>query len=202
MGKATVILGLKGLNSFRDDTKWSEVLVKQGVYFVLVENPAVLFSEEGLNEDGKKTLGAANKSGMLLLIKGANAAQVKALLNTSKKPLIFLEKDLFDKEIMELIKKKESALGLILGSKEDPVAYFKKLDEAKEAIGNQNLMVVNELCLWGSSGKNQMLKVISEMIKAKYERMDFSYIFSSTFMRVLRKARGEQTSSTMAFRPF
>ncbi|NQT80286.1 MAG: M20/M25/M40 family metallo-hydrolase [Candidatus Aminicenantes bacterium] len=202
MGKATVILGLKGVNSFRDDPKWAEVLAKQGIYFVLVDDPAVLFGEEGLNEEGKKILGAANKSGLLFLIKGANTAQVKALLNTSKKPLIFLEKDLPGKEIMELIKKKESALGLILGSKEDPVAYFKKLDEAKEAIGNQNLMVVNELCLWGSSGKDQMLKVISEMIKAKYERMDFSNIFSSTFMRVLRKARGEQTSSSMAFRPF
>jgi len=49
-------------------------------------------------------------------------------------------------------------------------------------------MIVNENCLWGSAGKDQMLKVISEMVKEKYESMDFFYLFSSTFTSVLRRA--------------
>ncbi len=86
---------------------------------------------------------------------------------------------------------KECALGLILGSEEDPAAYFKKLDEAKKAIGTRYLMFVNEQCLWSVKGKNQLLKVISEMLKAKYGRGDLSGILSSTFLRVLNRTRVE-----------
>lgn len=202
MGKTTVLIGLKGLNSFQDAPNWAEVLAKQGAFFVLVDDPAFLFDEKGLSEEGKKTLNAANKSGLLLLVKGADSTQAKALLKASRKPLVLLEKDIPDKEVIELIKKKESALGLMLGSEEDPVLYFKKIEEVKEAIGTQYLMIVNEQCLWGTEGKNQMLKVISEIIKAKYERMDFSNLFSSTFLRVIRIARGEGTQQAFMFRPF
>ena len=201
-GKTTVLIGLKGLNSFRDNPRWAQVLAKQGIHFVIAEDLGFLFDEKGLSEDGKKFIKEVNSSGLLIFVKGTDAFQAKALLKSSKKPLVFLEKDLPDKEIMELIKEKESALGLILGSKENPAEYFKKVDEAKKAIGPKYLMIVNEQCFWGAGGKNQMLKVISEMIKAKYERMDFSNLFSSTFLRVLRKARGEKTSRTMAYRPF
>ncbi|MCK4263649.1 MAG: hypothetical protein KAX27_01780, partial [Candidatus Aminicenantes bacterium] len=84
----------------------------------------------------------------------------------------------------------------------DPAAYFKKMDKVKKAIGTQYLMMVNEQCLWGNSGKNQMLNVISEIIKAEYERSDLSNIFSSTFLRVLNKARGDGSQQMMRFRPF
>ncbi|MGD8536818.1 MAG: hypothetical protein PVF66_13295, partial [Candidatus Aminicenantes bacterium] len=98
------------------------------------------------------------------------------------------EKELPDKDTLELIKEKEFALGLILGADEDPAEYFNKLNDAKEAISSRYLMIVNENCLWGSAGKDQMLKVISEMLKEKYERMDFSYLFSSAFLGALRRA--------------
>jgi len=201
-GKTTIMAGLKGLNSFRDDPRWAQVLAKQGLYFVFVDDPSFLFDEKGLNEEGEKIIKAINSSGLLLAVKGLDSLQAKALLKGSKKPLILLERDLPEKEVMELVKKKDSALGLILGKEEDPAAYFKRLDEAKKAIGTEHLMMVNEPCLWGGDGKKQMLKVISEMIKEKYERMDFSNLFSSTFFRVLNKARGEEASRTFAFRPF
>lgn len=188
-GKTTVMLGLKGINSFRDNPKWSKILAEQGLQFAVVEDLGFLFSDEGLSEEGKKFIPGVNSSGLLLLVKGLNAAQVKVLLAESKKPMVFLERELPDKETLELIKEKEFVLGLILGADEDPAAYFKKLNEAKEAIGSRYLMVVNENCLWDSAGKDQMLKVISEMLKAKYERMDFFYLFSSTFTSVLRRAR-------------
>jgi len=187
-GKTTVMLGLKGINSFKDNPKWAKILVEQGLHFAVVENLGFLFGKEGLTEEGKKFIQAVNSSGLLLLVKGLDVVQTKVLLEESKKPMIFLEKELPDKEILELIKEKEFALGLILGADEDPVAYIKKLNDAKEAIGSRYLMVVNENCLWGSAGKDQMLKVISEMLKEKYERMDFSYLFTSTFLGVLRRA--------------
>lgn len=187
-GKTTVMLGLRGINSFKDNPKWAKILVDQGLHFAVVEDLGFLFRKEGLTEEGKTFIQAVNSSGLLLLVKRLDAAQMKALLEESKKPMVFLERELPDKEILELIKEKEFALGLILGADEEPAAYFNKLNDAKEAIGSRYLMIVNENCLWGSAGKDQMLKVISEMLKEKYERMDFSYLFTSTFLGVLRRA--------------
>jgi hypothetical protein len=187
-GKTTVMLGLKGINSFRDNPKWAKILVEQGLHFAHVEDLDFLFGDEGLSEEGKTFIPAVNSSGLLLLVKGLDTAQKKVFLEESKKPMVFLERELPDKEVLELIKEKEFALGLILGADEDPAAYFRKLNEAKKAIGYRYLMVVNENCLWGSAGKDQMLRVISEMLKEKYERMDFSYLLSSAFTSVLRRA--------------
>lgn len=189
-GRTMVMPGLRGLNSFRDNPRWAEVLAAQGLYFVVIDEPSLLFGEEGLSEEGKKILKALNSSGILPLVKGASGFEAKALLEASRKPLVLIERDIPAKEVMELIKKKESALGLIWGS-EEPAAYIKTLGEAKEAIGSEYLMMVNGPCLWKSEGKDQMLKIISEIIKAKFGRSDLSDIFSSTFMRALRKARGE-----------
>ncbi len=201
-GKTTVMTGLKGTNAFRDDPRWAQVLAKQGLYFAVVEDPSFLFGEEGLSEEGKKIMKAVNTSGLLFLFKGVDALQAKLLLKESKKPLAFLDKSLPDKEVMELIKEKESAFGLVWSSDVDPVAYFNKLDEFKKAVGTEYLMMVNEPCLWGKAGKDQMLKVITEIIKAKYERTDRANIYSSTFLRVLGKARGEGSSQVVAYMPF
>lgn len=187
-GRTTVMLGLKGVNSFKDNPKWAKILVQQGLHFAVVDDFSFLFGDEGLSEEGKKFIPAVNSSGLLLLVKGLSAAQKKVLLEESKKPMAFLERELPDKETLELIKEKEFVLGLILGADEDAASYIKKLNDAKEAIGSRYLMIVNENCLWGSAGKDQMLKVISEMLKEKYERMDFFYLFSSTFTSVLRRA--------------
>lgn len=201
-GKTTIMTGLKGINSFRDDPRWAQVLAKQGLYFVFVEDPSFLFGEEGLSEEGKKIIKAVNTSGLLLFVKGVDGLQAKVLLKESKKPLVILDKNLPDKEVMELIKEKDSALGLVLDSEEDSAAYFKKLDEVKKAIGSEYLMMVNEPGLWTGTGKEQMLKVISKIIEAKYERSDISNLFSSTFLRVLGKARGEEASPVVRYRPF
>jgi hypothetical protein len=201
-GKTTVITGLKGVNSFRDDPRWAQVLAKQGLYFAAIEDPSFLFGKEGLSEDGKKIMKAVNTSGLLFLVMGVDGAQVKLLLKDAKTPLVFLDKNLPDKEVMELIKEKKSALGLVWSGEDDPVAYFNKLDEFKKAVGTEYLMMVNEPCLWGKAGKDPMLKVITEIIKAKYERTDRSNIFSSTFLRVLREARGEGSSQVVPYIPF
>ncbi len=203
-GKTSVLVGLKGMNCFRDEPRWTQVLAKQGVYFVFEEKPSFLFGEEGLSGEGQKIVKALNASGILLVVKGLDASQAKALLEGSNKPLVLLEKELPDKDVLELIKKKKSAVGLILSPEEESSSYFKKLDEVKSAVGTDYLMIVNEQCLWEEKGKEQMLGLISEIIKSKYtsSRPDVPNLFSSTFLRVLDKARGEKAPQTFAYRPF
>ncbi|MFQ6069903.1 MAG: M28 family peptidase [Candidatus Aminicenantales bacterium] len=201
-GKTTMLTGLEGADAFRDKPLWTEVLAKQGIYFVFLDKPAFLFSEEKLSEEGEKIIKALNRSGMLPILSGVNEAQMKIVLDKSKKPLVFLCRELPSKEMMKLIKEKNAALGLIMGRDEEAPVYFKKLDEAKKTIGSENLMFINELCLWGEEGKNSVLHLFTEILAAKYEREEIRNIFSSTFLRVLRETRNEAPSFGYAYIPF
>lgn len=202
LGKTTVVPGLKGTNALRDNPRWAKVLAGQGAYFVVMDEPASLFGEQGLGEEGKTFVEELSSSELLVFVRGADSAQTRVLLEESKKPMVFFQSELPDKEILDLIKNKEAALGLVMGKDEDPAAYFQKLQQAREAIGTQHLMIVNEQCLWGAKAQDQMLKLISEMIKEKYERTDFSNLFSATLLRVMRAVRPEGPAGPVPYIPF
>jgi len=93
-------------------------------------------------------------------------------------------------------------LGFLLDPSDDPLVYFKKLDAAKNLIGSQHLMIVNEQCLWGKAGVEPMLELIAEILKANYERSDIANIFSAAFLRVLRDVREDKSSNIYPYIPF
>lgn len=202
LGKTTLLVGLKGIRSFRDDPRWTQVLVKQGIDFVFIDDPASLFDEKELTEEGKGIVSTANASGLLLIFKGLNEAQTISLLESTRKPVVLFSRDLPGEEIQEQIKKRESALGLLLCRYDEPSTYFTKLDLAKKSLGTEHLLMVNEQCLWGKEGREQMLKVISEILKAKYGRDDISNLFSETFLNVLREVREEGEPRPFVYIPF
>jgi len=185
--KMTIILGLRGMTSFLDNPLWASVLAKLGCLFIIEDKPSFLFTHGELNETGRKVVTALNESGLLLLICGLNNQEARALLENSKKPLVLLQKDLPDPEILNLLKNKGSAFGLLLG-KEDSLSYFQKLDEARKAIGSEYLILVNEESIQGE-GKGQILRLISEILKANYEWKDIFAIFSETFLKLLDEGR-------------
>jgi hypothetical protein len=191
-GKTTVMIGLRGINSLRDDLAWAQIMANQGVCFVIAENPQFLFDEKGLSQEGEKIIDVMNEKGLLLIFKGLNTTQARAVVTGSKNPIILLQKKIPEEDFLELIKQKKSALGLILEKKEDPSHYFQKIDRAKKLIGTERLMIVNEQCLWGKAGKNQMLKLMSEILRADYKGKDVFNLFSATFLRFLVKLRGEK----------
>lgn len=82
-----------------------------------------------------------------------------------------------------------------------PSAYFPKLDEANKVLGSDHLLLVNERRLWGEEGKQQVLNVISEILKAQYEGSEMANLFSETFLRVLRDVRGEEQVSPYFYIP-
>lgn len=192
-GKTTVIAGLKGVNALRDNPNWAEVLAKQGIVFVILDDPKSIFDEKGLSEHGETIVKALNRSGLVLMARGLNSPQAKSLLKATSKPLILLKKDLPVNEVMDLIKKKKSALGLLIAQGEEAKTYFKKLDEAKKALGRECLMMVNEESLWEKPGKERMINVASEILKAKYGWREISSLFGRTFRRILETNRGEET---------
>jgi hypothetical protein len=155
-----------------------------------------------LNEEGKKIVEAVGKANLLLVVSGLEAAQNKALLESANKPLLLIVKSQPGTDILELLKKTKSSLGLVLGKEDDAAAYFKKLDEAKKALGAESLSIVTENCLWGKAGKEQMVLVIGEMLKAKYENEDLANLFSGSFLRVLERARATDTARAFSVMPF
>ncbi len=60
-------------------------------------------------------------------------AQAAALLKASAKPVLILAKKVPGQEVLDLVKKKEAAVGLILVKDTDIAAYYKQLDKIKEA---------------------------------------------------------------------
>lgn len=201
-GKTTVLCGLKGLETVQDFPQWGQVMAKQGIRLVVAEEVGFLFNQEGLSQEGKNTFQTLNTSGLLLGFKGLDEQKAKVLLKNSKRPILLLQDELPSPEVMDLVKKKESALGLILTKEDQPSSYFEKLNKAKKSLGTEHLMVVNEQCLWGKPGKEQMLEVISQMVKADYERNELRDIFSSTLLNLLKKVKGRKDSSEIPFHPF
>ena len=187
--KTTVLVGLRGIGAFRDNLRWADVFSKQGAAFVLLDRPGFLFGAAGLSEEGKKTVDAIGKAGLLLVVSGLDPAQNKALLESSSKPLFLASGIPPDQDIIGLLKKTKSSLGLVLGKDENPADYFKRLDEVKASLGAENLSIVTENCLWSKAGKEQMVGLIGEMLKAKYENEDLASLISGSFLRVLERAR-------------
>ena len=91
---------------------------------------------------------------------------------------------------------------MVLAKGAAAAAYFEILNKAKEAVGTEHLLIVNEDCMWKDAGKGQMVDVISEIIKAEYDRGDFRNVISGTFLRVLTAAREDNPDQASARRPF
>jgi hypothetical protein len=191
--KTTVLMGMQGVDPLRDDLRWLEVYSRQGLAFVALDQPSALFGEKGMTDEGKKIVEALSKANLLLIAKGFNPIQIKELLQSARKPIVVYANALLDKEIIDLIKKTNSTIGLMLGKDENAAAYFKKLDEAKKAAGTEYIAICTENSLWENSGKAQILDVITELLSAKYENEDLANLFSGSFMRALNRARSEES---------
>ncbi len=200
--KTTVLVGLKGLASLRDDWRWADVFSKQGVSFIALDRPQSVFDDKGLKDEGKKGLDAIGQAGLLMIIRGTDSVQSKALLENARKPVLLEVHGLPEKDIIDLVKKTGSALGIVFGKDEDAGAYFKKLEEAKKTVGTETLAIVNENCLWGETTKGQMIDLIGKLLGAKYENEEIADLFSGTFLRTLEKARSAEAAEPTGFRPF
>lgn len=188
-GRTTIMAGLKGMQAIQDNPPWAGVLARQGAYFVMADDLAALFEGDALRESGKAIIKALNKGGLLLIAQPESEAQATALLKASTKPIVVLATATPGQAVLDLVKKKQAAVGLILMKDADVAAYFERLDKIKEAIGAQYAMIVNENCIWKEAGKGQMLDLISEIVKADYGRYDFSNVISGTFLRVITAVR-------------
>jgi Peptidase family M28 len=200
--KTTVLAGLKGTAAFGDDPRWADVFSKAGIAFVAIDGPGALFREKALSDDGRRMVEALGKANLLLVVKGLDSAQSRSLLENAKKPVFLETAGVPEKDVIDLVKKTGSAIGLVMGKDEDAASYFSKLDAAKKAAGAEYVAIVTENGLWGDAGQAQMIGLIGEMLKAKYENDDLSNLASGAFLRALGAARATETAGAPAFMMF
>jgi len=186
--KTTVLVGLRGLASFRDDPSWAGIFARQGASFVAVDGKDPIFIETGLSDDGRRLVESVGKANMILIARGLTAVQAKALLESAKKPVLLVMDAQPEKGVLELVKKTESVIGLLPAEGEGAAAFVKRLDEAKRALGSEFVAIVNRGCLWEKAGKDEMLDVIAELLKLKYETGDMANLFSGSLQRALARA--------------
>jgi len=184
-GQTTVVMGLKGVGGIIDHPRWTGVLVPLGVRFAVVDDPGVLFAGSALSEKGQALIKAMNESGMLLIVKGADAAWAEALLKGTGKPLVLVSDEVPGKAVLDLVKEKNAAVGLLVTEGVDIEAYFKGLHSIKEAIGSRHVFAVNQPCLWSEAGRERLTALTGELLEAEYDRDDFRNVLSGSFLALL-----------------
>lgn len=187
--KTTVLLGLPGLTAIRDDLRWADVFSRQGIGFVAVDGRGWLFGEKGVTAEGEKAVDALGKAGILVVAKGLNPAQAKALLAAAKKPVMLHVGALPDQETLGLVKSTGSTLGVIMAKGEAAAAYFGRLDAATKALGSGYVSIVADSSLWEAPGREQVLGVLFEMLKAGYQLDALANVTSGAFTRALARAK-------------
>ena len=166
-----------------------DALGKQGLDYLLLDDTGALFQGDDLSNQGRIVLENLRNTNIFLISKGLDPEKGRKLLEEYKKPILLQTNALPDKDMLALIKKTGSAIGLIMGMHENVGSYFRKLDEAKRMIGTRCLAIVVEESLWSEAGKKQAIKLIGEMLKAGYEKEDMASLFSGSFLRAVEKVK-------------
>jgi hypothetical protein len=190
--KTTLLLGLRGLGTLRGDARWADAFARQGLAYVLLEQPGSSFTNATLTDEGRKAVEAIGDANLLLVARGLNGAQAKALLSATRKPILLYLGALPDADVADLVKKTESTIGLVMGKDETPAAYFARLDAARKAVGAGSVAIVAESSLWQPQGKTQMIAVIAEMLKAGYTPEEVANTVTNAFTRALNRARSPE----------
>jgi aminopeptidase YwaD len=187
--KTTLLLGLNGVAALRGEPRWAEVFARQGLAFVQIDQPSAIFSGAALTEDGRKIVEAIGDANLLLIAKGLDSAQAKALLAATRKPIVLHTTASLSPEVLDLVKATESTVGLVLGSAETAAAFAGRLDAARKVVGAGATVIVTESSLWQAKARTQMLGVFGELLKAGYTLEELVNVTSGAFTRALNRAR-------------
>ncbi|MGE5361893.1 MAG: M20/M25/M40 family metallo-hydrolase [Bacteroidales bacterium] len=189
--KTTLLFGVRAA-ALSGDPRWADPLARQGLAYVLIDQPAGLFAGSSLTPEGRKTVEAAGDANLLLVARGLSPAQAKALLAAVRKPVLLYTNAVPDAELAGLVKSTESTLGLVMGRDETAAGYYAKLDAARKLAGAPAVAIVTESSLWHPQGKAQVVGVIGEMLKGGYAVEDIANAMTNAFTRALTRARSPE----------
>lgn len=185
----TVLMGLRGTDSWRDDPRWLEVYARQGIGFVFVEDAGYLFDGSKLSPEGKQILKSIEENKILPVFPRLESSKAQEILAEIQKPVVLFGISLPEEQVVGQIKKTGSAFGLVLAENEGTESFLDRLNEAVDKIGVDHLAIVNRGCFWEEAGRNQMFELISGLLENNYQRVDILKLISSNFLRVLDEVK-------------
>lgn len=188
-GKTTVLLGLREVDSWRDDPRWLEVYAEQGIAFVFIGDASFLFDGPRLSLEGIQVLKALEENKLLPVFAGLGSSQTQEILAKIQKPVVLFGRGLPEEQAIRLIRKTNSAFGLIPAENEGAESFLDRLNEAVDKVGIDNVAAVNQDCLWEAPGRNRMLELLSVLLEKNTERLDILRLISSNFLRVLDEVK-------------
>ena len=190
--KTTLLLGLQGVDALRGDPRWADAFARSGLGFVLIDQAQGIFDGARLSVEGKRIIEAVGDANLLVIAKGLSDAQASALLYAARKPVLLHVTALPSAEVLDLVKKTESAIGVVMSPTEGAAAFFGRLEAARKAAGTGAVAIVAGPSLWEAPGRAQMVGVIGEMLKAGYTLEDLANATSGAFTRALVRARAPE----------
>jgi hypothetical protein len=139
---ATLVTGLVGAKTFRDDPDWLGIYARHGLRYVLL-GPGDLEADAGaISEPARRMLEAAQQAGIVVILDIGEDTAASALSALSK-PCVFLAEALPSGALLDALKKGGHVLGLKLLSGQSPEAYYARLSAARDALTSGRLFIWN-----------------------------------------------------------
>jgi hypothetical protein len=179
--RTAVILGIGSIRTLINDPGWAKVLAKIGIRYVRLDSPSPFFAEDDFTQEGRKIWSSLEENGIVIMISGLTPGSRMRLLENARKPFVLIEEDLPPTEILELMKKKETVLALVL-DENGAAGYYQKLDRAKRVLGSNRVMVMNGRSIRESTSIEFFRHLTREILQAGYEWKDIQNLFSGTFL--------------------
>jgi len=160
--------------------------------YVILDDRDLELNGENLNPQSLNIIEEANKAKILLIFRNLSPDKTKAALKTDKKPSIFISNDLLPDDCIGQLKAGRHALGLVFQSGESPEDYFNRVEEARQKLGFEHIILWNQSSLWEQDVQAKYLDLFSRFIKAGWTKEDesrrpiMSKMTSGNFVNILR----------------
>jgi hypothetical protein len=179
--RTAIIPGLGSIRTLANDPLWAKTLAAAGIRFVWLADPSPFFSEDHFTQEGREIWTSLETNGIVIMVSGLTPARRKILLENAGRPFILIEHDVPSAEVLELIKRKQAVLALLLDAK-GAAGYFQRLDRAKRVLESSRLMIWNGHPVQESESIELFRRLTHEILEAGYEWKDILNLFSGTFL--------------------
>ncbi len=188
----TLLAGVQGTQWMENDPQWGRYLRRNDLAFVLESGSSSVFSEKGMTKAGNERIQRLLGQGLVVIMHDLTQPQAAGALRETTHPLIIVDKALPGDEVLDLIPRSDSAIGLIYEDGDDPAVLMKKIGYLRGKIGMEHIVLFSRCSVEIEEGKNELLDLMALLLSSEYQKKDIYYLFSGSFLRILCNLRGEE----------
>lgn len=188
----TLLAGVQGSEWMEKDPQWGRYLRRNDLAFVAESGSSSVFSEKGMTKAGNERIQRLLGQGLIVIMHDLTQPQAAGALKETSHPLIIADKAVPRDEVLDLIPRSDSAIGLIYEDGDDPAGLMKKIEYLRSRIGMEHIILLSLCSVEKEEGKKELLDLMSLLLSSDYQKKDIYYLFSGSFLRILCNIRGEE----------